>query len=295
VRDQIEIANILAALGQEIMLPQYITPWADRYPNRRIDWIEGLKFFLGGYAFERQGRPPAYPLLAVQAIEEVVGTQKLNRPDTYFASNVWATFCRLGQYGAEPPHKGTNQNNNPIYPGKGRDVITLCASLEQHHYNIYQFALAGMQNDLGQVHRRLDDIRGIGQKIASLFLRDLALLVDSPIRNQDREFVEPIDIWLRRTAQILSGHADENDSDSAHAQAVIELADQAGCCALRLNAGSWYFGSQVAGTLRDLQTGIASAQALKTRLEERANKLEKEASALARILPATRRSNLNHA
>jgi hypothetical protein len=46
VRDQIEIANILAALGQEIMLPQYITPWADRYPNRRIDWIEGLKFFL---------------------------------------------------------------------------------------------------------------------------------------------------------------------------------------------------------------------------------------------------------
>jgi hypothetical protein len=71
-------------------------------------------------------------------------------------------------------------------------------------------------------------IRGIGPKIASFFLRDVAICYEiGP--DQDRELLQPVDRWILRFAQLL----DDQLPRSAVSQWMA-------------NAGMWYFGARIA-------------------------------------------------
>ena len=84
---------------------------------------------------------------------------------------------------------------------------------------------------------KLTSIRGIGAKIASLFLRDLAVWFDlTP--NVDRWYMQPVDVWVRRTVKLLSG---SNMSDEEIAKWIVRNSENPE----RANQGIWYFASQV--------------------------------------------------
>ncbi len=290
-------AAALAELGKAIYQPHYLAPTLARFPEIETDWLEALKFFLYGYAFERQGRSPAYAPLAVEAIRVTIGENRPEKPTRELTKAVWEKFCDLGNYHPRPtkprkpkhgkqpkpadPYEGANKKNNPLYQSTGKqDVITFCSSLVAHRYNIFVFAKSGIQAQIRETHSKLCEIRGVGEKIASFFLRDVALQSDNRIADSDRELLQPVDIWVRRTARLLSQNSITEESDAMCAQEMVRLSHEAQCSDLLLNAGSWYFGSQVAGTLRDLQTALANSGSLSGYLEKRADWLRHEVEVL---------------
>lgn len=92
----------------------------------------------------------------------------------------------------------------------------------------------------------LTSIRGIGPKIASLFLRDAKELlleggasvqIDGSIRWQ----LQPIDIWVKRTIELIAGRRMESGEA---AKFIVQNSPNPE----RANMGIWYFSSQVSGS-----------------------------------------------
>jgi hypothetical protein len=235
--------------------------WAE-FPSYNDSWIEALKLFLRFYAFEHRGAPLLYKEEAAHAVEnckDTLNTEKASR-------DVWEEFKRrcLGKV------KGPASKCNPLNPEGTRycDAVTFCKRLPAlDNQNLYLFCLRKLKsNNVLDAHIALSEIRGVKTKIASLFLRDIALkngILDTGLC--DRGLLQPIDVWLRRTAQMLTGGS--NLEDRAAAQQLIRLADEARCSALCLNAGSWYFGSQVARTEQQYRDDLQNPQSFKRAIE----------------------------
>lgn len=63
----------------EIFINGFIKPNYERYGKRESDWRDGLKLFLSGGAFERQGRSPNYSPVAVNAINTLCIDHRFRR------------------------------------------------------------------------------------------------------------------------------------------------------------------------------------------------------------------------
>lgn len=116
-----------------------------------------------------------------------------------------------------------------------------------------------MRHDLvdGQVRRafqRLDLVRGIGPKIASFFLRDLAVWFKiEPY--QDRELLQPIDVWVRRyVRQLNKGATTLTDQQTAEWRCTNSAAPEAA------NQGLWYFVSQIAASEVKMRRALKNEQ-----------------------------------
>ncbi len=97
----------------------------------------------------------------------------------------------------------------------------------------------------------LDRVRGIGPKIASFFLRDVAVRFSiEPL--QDRELLQPIDVWVRRYVRQATG-ATVPVGDALAAQWICanSAAPEAA------NQGLWYFASQIASSEVKLRRSLA--------------------------------------
>jgi hypothetical protein len=280
-RAVLEIVGLLSRLGKLVFVPLLVKPTRERFPLHADHPIEALKLFLYAYAFERQGRSPSYPEPAVRALEEASRRRLVSK------GKLWEKFCELGSF--HPDGEGAAPKNNPLWAGppgdQSRNLVAVAFSkeLEPDDHNLYRFARLGLEsNQLSQAHTYLKQIRGTGPKIASLFLRDVALDQNlSDADPTDRDLLQPIDIWLRRTAARLAQNRFENDQ--ADAQKVVCLADEASCCALSLNAGSWYFGSKIARTMQGLDEALKSPNLVRRLIEEHRERLHKEAKLLDRL------------
>jgi hypothetical protein len=115
--------------------------------------------------------------------------------------------------------------------------VAFCKTLGPDEQNLYRFSLRKVKaNNVRGAHVALRRIRGIGPKIASLFLRDIALVNDvTDTGLHDRRFLQPIDVWLLRTTQLLTNRSLRIEEAG---QQVIRLSDEAACSALCLNAGA---------------------------------------------------------
>ena len=160
-----------------------------RFGKIEKDWRDALKFFLKHYAFERQGAPKAYPDSAVKAFDTF---DKADRPGKDLVEKVWKEFCKL--ISAKNPYR------NPLFTKEDPqsiDILSFCDQMDKYGYNIFQFALDGIKKDLLQTHNSLVKIRGIGPKIASYFLRDVAFLGNisvNELTKQDRWLLQPVDL-----------------------------------------------------------------------------------------------------
>lgn len=265
--DACETAGLLARLGGSVFVPLHITDNWVRFPSHSESWTQALKLFLRYYGFEHPGAPPLYKEEAVHAVEnceDILNTEE-------GSDRVWKEFERL----CLQKCNGTNADRNPLnskWPYC--DAVTFCKTLAApDDQNIYSFCLSKIKSDNVRVaHNALRKIRGIGPKVASLFLRDIALtnsITDTGLR--DRGLLQPIDVWLGRTAQLLIGRKLTKDDA---AQQLVRLADEAKVSALCLNAGSWYFGSQVARTEQNFRTALKDPRSFKSAIERHRNAAE---------------------
>jgi len=261
--------RLLARLGRSTFIPIHIKPHRTQFPSHDKNWVEALKLFLEVYAFERAGAPQAYRKGASRALENC--KDSLKAPAA--SQKVWNEFLRI--LGGMSP----NPKLNPLIPNPTRpyDALAFCEKcIRSGDKNVYAFSIRELRsNNVRAAHDALCQIRGIGPKIASLFLRDIALdngIVDINLR--DRLLLQPIDIWLQRSTRILTGRKDLTSRQAA--QQLVGLADEANCCALCLNAGSWYFGSQVMQTEEMLQQSLKDPESLISALERHRKDLKEQ-------------------
>jgi len=230
----------------------------DKYPG--ADEKPGLAvcLFFDGYAFERQGRNPSYAHAAVAAIQAVVQANEI--PGRHHAQTVWEKFSNLltGQK--------LNPNVNPLaHSDTGKCECFWCVFDEG---NVISDAKKHIRDDqVKRIWQRLQQIRGIGPKIASFFLRDVAVAYGLPPRNS-RELLQPIDVWVRRTVERLGNSNGMRDEDIARwIVANCEKPELA-------NQGIWYFGAQVAQSEFRLLETLAALECAKALIEDHIKTLE---------------------
>jgi len=148
------------------------------------------------------------------------------------------------------------------------DPISLIyfAWYEANNTSVTGWALNLIENDnLQNAFKSLKKIRGVGDKISSFYLRDMYILSGyNNINIQNRHLLQPIDIWTRRAAQILS--RDHHATDRNYAEVLITLEDEFGMVTGASNIGFWVLGSQIA---EDEKTFTNFVQCIKDRNRNR--------------------------
>ena len=250
---------------QMLMIPLW-----NKYPNYRNNVVDSLAIFLEGYAFERQGRRPDYFHVAVDSLIR--------------CSNNLNPICLWYNFKQSLNDQGLNHRNNPIYPSSNPDniqninnkmsVIEVVSrfqnpvSLSQNLYN-----LIIQNNDIIQSFNSLRTIRGIGNKIASFYLRDLVVVLNLNLTNvQNRELLQPIDIWVERTAQYLARNQNMNKTQVANWIVINSI--QYNLNPEYINMGIWFYCALIASSeyrlIQSLQN-INMAQSLINDFRSRIN------------------------
>jgi len=286
IRKVREIATFANAF--QVILEQNRVP----YLAMDSDWLQGLQFYLHGYAYERQGRSPEYSAAAVDAVAQSVKVE-LKKPDTDFPQRAWDAFLQILRL--PPDGKGANPPNNPLFPKKsaGKESVTsLILRAEDYDYNLIKAVLALLKGGIVKpAHTFLCQIRGTGNKISSLFLRDIVSIYNLPV-HQDDPLLQPVDIWVRRLTRLLIGlqpdvtkdEEDDYSNDIKIAETLIDLSKAATVSPLSLNQGAWYFGAQIAGTKSNLIRYIEDELSPSNVVGQKVSLLEEEIKALRNLV-----------
>jgi hypothetical protein len=230
------------------------------------DWRRALKAFLSSYAFERSGRSPYYSGAALKAVDQY----ERDVPGKDFEFVLWQSFLEF------LAGKKVNAKNNPLLPAGNRynSVSRLIATLEDFDYNLVRWSSAlASKGDIEVAWKCLVEIRGIGPKIASLYLRDIvdAFEIDES-RVGNKAYLQPIDVWTRRGAKILAEIflMTSPKSDWDYAQVLVEVSERAGVRSSLTNTGLWILGAQLTGNLNRFHEALSSIDNLQNLLLSRA-------------------------
>jgi len=249
--DSSQFFQLFAQLGT-LFQARFLKPLWQKYSSRDTDDWEAVGLFLTGYAFERQGAKPDYRHVADDVVSELVRQGcPLVHPTT--VEKTWEMFRK---YSSEVK---LNYANNPLcpqathYTRKTGPATTYSKSLIEFLQdfsasglppNIVVFARAGLQLDrTANIHHAIQDINGIGPKIASLFLRDIAVMY-KVFPTKDRHLLQPVDVWVKRAFEKLTHH--HNPDIETIQRGIIKEAARVGVLPEAVNQGMWYFSSQIA-------------------------------------------------
>ena len=100
-----------------------------------------------------------------------------------------------------------------------------------------------------QAHKALKEINGIADKIASIILRDIVVLEKIVLKKdiEQRVYVQPIDIWIRRYCNILGGISAKMNWKK-YAEFIVNKSFEHNAIPEKVNMGMWYFASQIVGS-----------------------------------------------
>lgn len=248
------------------------------------DWRKALGHFLEGYAYEHQGRSPFFSRWAVQALDGSPSAY----PDANFEAEVWQEFVNLA--GERP----VNLRLNPL-ASRGSGPITICAlvrSLDKFNYNLASWACELMSaGRIEEVCVSLQTVRGIGPKIASFYLRDVAegFEIDEALVG-NKALLQPIDIWTRRGATALGRLADEPIPDQRAAEVIIRASEMVGVRSTLTNVGLWFLGAQLVRDADRFQELLLSAQKLRVFLSSEEERARFRASTISNVLNGATRT-----
>lgn len=259
MKDTSKALRFLAQLSH-LYEGRFLKPLWDKYPDRETDDWHAVIIFLEGYAFARRGAPNDFSHAGCDVIHQLRQSGvTVADPDT--PNKAWTAFSTLLN------NSDLNYANNPLCPKETQYVrqykgtprkartsrLSVIEFLEKltpsgSRANPITYAKQNLESDnLKPVHQSLSGttgINGIGGKIASFFLRDVATFYCiSP--SKDRHLLQPVDVWIRNTTAQLMG---VQTSDEEVAKWVVQESASSGVNAEAVNQGMWYFGSQVGGS-----------------------------------------------
>jgi endonuclease III len=259
----------------------------EKYPSRDTDDWEAVGIFLTGYAFERQGAKPDYRHVAVDVVNGLVA-QECSLLDATTAKRVWVSFSKTS--GGERLNYANNLlcPQGTYYKRKTGSATTYSKSLIESLQdlpktglpaNIVAFAKMGLHLDCtADVHHAIQSINGIGSKIASLFLRDVAVIYNAyPVKN--RYLLQPVDVWVKRVFDKLTDSR-SHDTEMIQ-QGIVNIAIRINVLPEAVNQGMWYFGSQVADSDYRLSKALSDLAYARALIQEYIYALKREMAAAA--------------
>jgi hypothetical protein len=216
----------------------------------------GLEFFLQN-SFERAGGGKAgYNKLAIQELRACVNDAGGYQNFIQSASpqdEVWRRF----QDGCTGSPVGLNQSLNE---GVVKGLVILAKESEADDFNPFVRIsnLANATSILG-AWAILRAIKGIGDKIASFVIRDVVSIMglEGSVSKEERVFLQPVDIWIRRTTQII-WRLDGRMPDWVLAIKTVSELDKLGLSGVRFNQGAWHYGNEKVRRLENLESEIKS-------------------------------------
>jgi hypothetical protein len=229
------------------------------------DPLQALSVFVGGYAYERQGRSPSYGPVASDVIRQI-GTAPNFWEDEDSAKQVWRVFQETLE---RRTNSKPNPKNNPLCCSgcvygtgkssakvKGLSIVEFIQSrLKSQNYNVVRWAKGQLEAEqTREAHRALCSINGIGPKIASFFLRDVAWHF-GVCPKAWRALLQPIDIWVKRAANVL-----DPASNGREAEWIVQTSLGMDVVPEAINAGIWYFGALIAGSEYRLAVAMGSRE-----------------------------------
>ncbi len=236
----------------DLHIRRFMEPTWNKYPHWEHNTWDSLLIFLSGYAFERQGSSPSFPYAAVEVISDLQGKALTHGT----VKQAWDSFAK------KLNDRKLNHKNNPLCPKdkgykdkKGRkkvsgiSIIELLLSDPLGGKSLISWATERIESDdIKNAYNLLKEVNGIGNKIAPLFLRDVAVYTVKNLSvtiTKDRKLLQPIDTWVKFVVRELSG---SKLSDSKCAQYIVDNSEQPEL----VNQGIWYFCTQIAHSSRFL-------------------------------------------
>lgn len=247
------------------------------FKNQFSNNYVALACFLENYAYERQGAAPAYPVIAKLTIEEVF-QGKLESVTLAHAKEAWQRYKEIATKGFN--NLKVNEGHNPMNLERG-----VLATMTKHQIpNIANhIKILIEQGKTEGAHKFASSIRGIGTKIASFYIRDIAYLSGiAENRIKDQFYLQPMDTWLEQTLSIMLGSAVPKSLQDKQ-KAIIELCSFAGCSPIAFNQGAWVLGSQIAGDFNTFKK-IALGENARTILERHISEKKAYISEVEKII-----------
>jgi len=196
------------------------------------DRCTALKFFYRLYGFNRQGAPRRYPHIAVSGVEDVAEGINLS------SDELWTYF-----------KKGCQKEDIGINPANTKGVIKDIVELVNREGNLFDWVQREVASSgrLTTPYTEVISAKGIGPKITRFFLRDAVWVADmeSEVVQRDRHYIQPIDIWVRRTAETLWPRlSGDRISDEDISRRIADACETHGISNAEFNQGAWYFGAK---------------------------------------------------
>ena len=215
-----------------------------------LDWYT----FLKNYAYERQGGNAVYPHIASELVKkwyegsltekDVINEfeEKLNEYKKYKQST--------DTNNSDGATVGSNEKRNPLYRGSKKSIMKFISDKNRKSLKEILWIIDDNEWDVKEAYNKITEINGIGQKIASFYLRDLkeyrALKGEEvKIKREDRWYLQPIDIWVRRI--INESEQDKGISDKEIAEKIVDISLNNELNPERVNMGMWFFSANIIG------------------------------------------------
>jgi hypothetical protein len=166
---------------------------------------------------------------------------------------------------------------------KGGVLYSLAKKGEKSIYNYVKTLL--QEGRVEQAYSFVRSIRGVGSKITSLYLRDVAYLeLDSA--KHDHYLLQPIDTWLDQVIEIILNHTGEKSptKTSDKQKLIVELCREAHCSPIDFNQGAWFAGSILAQDYGTFKNVIEDREKAKVRIQQRIKEREEVIDAMKRWL-----------
>lgn len=223
---------------------------ADEVRNALSDPVRCLFVFFQHYAFARRGRErddlTACACSALNHLAEAVAPAHVLETDDH--TRIWEKFVAACANRGVPAHEP--QNRGPV-----QGVFELAAEIHGSYpgLSIAAWVVEAVRRAevLEPEHARIVDIRGVGPKTASTFIRDVVVLygIEEDIHPAERIYMLAVDRWLRMALPHITTEPElGNAPDWIVAGKVARYTRAAGVSACRFDMGVTYFGQRVVGS-----------------------------------------------
>lgn len=253
---QINIAKFLkkvAPIHQNYFLCKKI--FREQFENG----YKALICFLKNYAYERQGAAAAYSKIALKCVfYKYQDGHNWTGPTKDDAKDLWEEYKNIAESDYNLFENRTrkvrvNETHNPLNADRG--VVHTLVSNNTSNIAVHTRNLISCGDTAG-AYDFIKEIRGIGGKIACLYLRDIVYLAGLPEENiSDSYLLQPIDTWLEQTFKILF-NSDVPSKLQEKQKLIVDLCKESGVSSISFNQGAWVLGSQIAGEFETFKRAL---------------------------------------
>lgn len=265
-------------------------------PSCNDDRFYGLYTFLKNYAYERQGGNAVYPYVASELIKKWCEGNSTEQCVTEEFKTELEEYKKYKDSNdsndvESTEFKGLNEKRNPLYDGSEKSKSIMEFMNKNGKRPLKEILGIDKEDgvwDVKVAYDKIKEINGIGNKIASFYLRDLKefhILNGKKIKivEGDRWLLQPIDIWVRR---IVKGHVEKDISnDQEIAKGIVDSSLKNELNPERVNMGMWFFGSNIIGNRYKLYTLYKQQEYEEFRkcVEEYSKKLSTQLKSIANL------------